>query len=47
LLIVGVVLVVGAELVVGVEHDVVGEQLRASVKELGERLVGLLCVGVE
>jgi hypothetical protein len=35
----------GADLVVGPEHDVVGEQLRASVEELGERLLAVL--GVE
>src|SRR5512133_1818622 len=35
----------GAERVVGPEHDVVGEQLRASVEELGERFLAVL--GVE
>src|SRR5450755_3207496 len=35
----------GAELVIGPEHDVVGEQLRASVEELRERLLPVL--GVE
>src|SRR3954452_14970171 len=35
----------GAERVVGAEHDVVGEQLRASVEELRERLLAVL--GVE
>ena len=35
----------GADLVVGPEHDVVGEQLRAPVEELGERLLPVL--GVE
>jgi hypothetical protein len=35
----------GAELVIGAEHDVVGEQLRAPVEELGERLLPVL--GVE
>src|SRR3981081_2205659 len=35
----------GTELVIGPKHDVVGEQLRASVKELGERLLPVL--GVE
>src|SRR4051812_17416863 len=34
-----------AELVVGAEHDVVGEQLRAPVEQLGERLLAV--VGVE
>src|ERR1700716_2907652 len=34
-----------AELVVGPEHDVVGEELRAPVEELGERLLPVL--GVE
>src|SRR3982074_2849546 len=34
----------GAELVVGPEHDVVGEQLRAPVKEFGERLLPVLLV---
>src|SRR3954452_20337697 len=32
----------GAELVIGPEHDVVGEQLRAPVEELGERLLPVL-----
>src|SRR4249920_1748667 len=35
----------GAKRVVGAEHDVVGEQLRAPVEELGERLPAVL--GVE
>src|SRR5947209_6153275 len=35
----------GTELVVGPVHDVVGEQLRASVEEVGERLAAVL--GVE
>ena len=35
----------GAELVIGPEHDVVGEQVRAPVEELGERLLPFL--GVE
>src|SRR5204862_4743505 len=35
----------GAELVIGAEHDVVGEELRAPVEELGERLLPVL--GVE
>src|SRR2546421_3916617 len=35
----------GAERVVGAEHDVVGEQLRAPVEELGEGLLAVL--GVE
>src|SRR2546423_2152717 len=35
----------GAERVVGAEHDVVREQLRAPVEELGERLLAVL--GVE
>src|SRR5438105_15344525 len=35
----------GAELVVGPEHDGVGEELRASVEELGERPLPIL--GVE
>jgi hypothetical protein len=35
----------GADLVVGPEHDVVGEQLRAPVEELGEGLLPVL--GVE
>ena len=34
-----------AERVIGAEHDVVGEQLRAAVEELGERLLAVL--GVE
>src|SRR5438552_15975494 len=35
----------GAELVIGPEHDVVGEELRAAVEELGERPLPVL--GVE
>src|SRR5437588_6373245 len=35
----------GAELVIGPEHDVVGEELRAPVEELGERFLPVL--GVE
>src|SRR5438477_10057947 len=35
----------GANLVLGPEHDVVGEELRAAVKQLGERLLSVL--GVE
>src|SRR5437867_13418774 len=35
----------GAELVIGPEHDVVGEELRPPVEELGERLLPVL--GVE
>src|SRR5437870_5252967 len=35
----------GAERVLRAEHDVVGEQLRAPVEELGERLLAVL--GVE
>src|SRR5213076_2408906 len=35
----------GAERVVGAEHDVVGEQLRAPVEELGEGLLAVL--GIE
>src|SRR2546427_5878297 len=35
----------GAELVIGPEHDVVGEELRAPVEELGERPLPVL--GVE
>src|SRR2546423_4376034 len=35
----------GAELVIGPEHDVVGEELRAAVEELGER--ALPVIGVE
>jgi hypothetical protein len=35
----------GAERVVGPEHDVVGEQLRAPVEQLGQRLLAVL--GVE
>src|SRR5438105_6389240 len=35
----------GTELVIGPEHDVVGEELRAPVEELGERLLPVL--GVE
>ena len=34
-----------AELVIGAEHDVVGEELRAAVEQLGERLLPVL--GVE
>src|SRR3954471_4845386 len=34
----------GAELVIGPVHDVVGEELRAPVEELGERLLPVLCV---
>src|SRR5205085_2214918 len=34
----------GAELVTGSEHDVVGEELRAPVKELGECLLPVLRV---
>jgi hypothetical protein len=35
----------GADLVIGPEHDVVGEQLRAPVEQLAERLLAVL--GVE